>query len=88
MTDDKRGGQERRRIQRGGRRSTDLRTLTPELRAEAAEYAGEIARCLGALNGALEHADLTSARKASKAMKDAADALHLLLATGRSMRQP
>jgi len=88
MTDDKRDGEERRRVQRGGRRATDLRALTPELQAEATEYAAEIARCLDVLNGALEHADLISARKASKTMKHATDALHQLLATGKSMRQP
>jgi hemolysin activation/secretion protein len=86
MADDKRERQERRRIQRGGRRETDLRALTPELQAEAAEYAAEIARCLDVLNGALEDGDLVSARKASKTMKHAADALHLLLATGKAMR--
>ena len=74
-------------MQRGGRRATDLRALTPELQAEAAEYAAEIARCLEVLNAALEDADLVSARGASKALKRAADALHLLLATGKSMKQ-
>jgi len=88
MTDDKRDGPERRRVQRGGRRATDLLALTPELQAEGAEYAAEIARCLDVLNSALENADLVSARQASRTMKHAADALHLLLATGRSMRQP
>lgn len=87
MSDDKREGRERRQVQRGGRRATDLRALTPELQAEAAEYAAEIERCLDVLNAALEDADLVSARSASKALKRAADALHLLLATGKSMRQ-
>ena len=73
-------------MQRGGRRATDLRALTPELQAEAAEYAAEIARCLEVLNAALEDADLVSARAASKALKRAADALHMLLATGKSMK--
>jgi hypothetical protein len=87
MTDTKREGSERRRVQRGGRRESDLRALTPELQAEAAEYAGEIAECLGVLTAALEESDLVGAREASKAIKRAADALRLLLATGKSMRQ-
>ena len=88
MAEDKREGRERRQVQRGGRRATDLRALTPELQAEASEYAAEIERCLDVLNAALEDADLVSARTASKTLKRAADALHLLLATGKSMRQP
>lgn len=86
--DDKRGGRDRRQMQRGGRRATDLRALTPELQAEAAEYAAEIARSLGTLNAALEDNDVVSARTAGKQLKRATDALHLLLATGKSMRQP
>jgi hypothetical protein len=87
MSDDRRHGRERRQAQRGGRRTTDLRALTPELQGEAAAYAAEIARCVATLNAALEDNDLVSARSASKAMKRAADALDLLLATGKSMRQ-
>lgn len=75
-------------MQRGGRRATDLRTLTPELQSEAAEYSAEIARCVEMLNAALQDNDVVSARSASKALKRAGDALHLLLATGKSMRQP
>ncbi|HET7694401.1 MAG TPA: hypothetical protein VFK57_01735 [Vicinamibacterales bacterium] len=88
MSDERRHGQERRHVQRGGRRTTDLRALTPALRAEAAEYSAEIERCVSVLNEALEENDLVSARGAGKALKRAADALHLLLATGKSMRQP
>jgi hypothetical protein len=88
MPEDKREGQERRRVQRGGRRATDLRSLTPELQAEAAEYAAEIERCVDVLNLALETGDLVSARKASKTLKRAADTLHQLLTTGRSTREP
>jgi hypothetical protein len=88
MSDERRGGRERRQVQRGGRRTTDLRALTPELRAEAAEYAAEIARCLGIVDAGLEENDVVSSRNGSKALKRAADALHLLLATGKSMRQP
>jgi hypothetical protein len=88
MPDEKRDGRERRQVQRGGRRASDLRALTPELQAEAQEYAVEIERCLEVLNAALEDGDLVSARTASKTLKRVADALHLLLATGKSMRQP
>lgn len=87
MTNTKREGPDRRRIQRGGRRDTDLRALTPELQAEAGEYAAEIAQCVGVLFAALEEADLIGAREASRTMKRAADALSLLLATGKSMRR-
>jgi hypothetical protein len=85
--DENRDGRERRRVQRGGRRASDLYALTPELQGEAAEYAAEIERCLDALDSALEDADLVSAREASKTLKRAADALHMLLATGKSMKQ-
>ena len=88
MSDERRGGRERRHVQRGGRRSTDLRALTPELRAEASEYAAEIERCVAVVHASLEDNDLVSARTASKTLKRAADALHLLLATGKSMRHP
>ncbi len=88
MADERREGRERRQVQRGGRRATDLRALTPELRSEAKEYASEIERCVDVLSAALEDGDLVSARRASKTLKRAADALHLLLATGKSMRQP
>lgn len=84
MTDTKREGPDRRKVQRGGRRATDLRALTPELQAEAAEYAAQIERCLDILNTALEEADVVSAREASKALKRAADALYKLLTTGQS----
>jgi hypothetical protein len=87
MADERREGRDRRQMQRGGRRTTDLRSLTPELRAEAAEYAAEVERCIDVLSAALEDNDVVSARRASKALKRAADALHLLLATGKSMRQ-
>jgi hypothetical protein len=87
MADERREGRDRRQMQRGGRRTTDLRSLTPELRAEAAEYAAEVERCIDVLSAALEDNDVVSARRASTALKRAADALHLLLATGKSMRQ-
>jgi len=60
--------------------------MTQELQAEAAEYAAEMAECLGVLTGALDESDLAGAREASKAIKRAADALRLLLVTGKSMR--
>ena len=88
MSEERRGGRERRQVQRGGRRTTDLRALTPELRAEAAAYSAEIERCVGMLNAALEDNDVVSARSATKMLKGAADALQVLLATGKSMRQP
>ena len=87
MADDRRHGRERRQVQRGGRRSTDLRALTPDLQQEAGAYAADIASALGMLQAALEDNDLVSARAASKAMKRATDALDLLLATGKSMRR-
>jgi hypothetical protein len=81
---DNRESPERRRIQRGGRRASDLSALTPELQAEAAEYAAEIERCLVVLDTALNERDLMSAREASRAVKRAAEALHQLLTTGKS----
>jgi hypothetical protein len=86
MTDTKREGPDRRRTERGGRRDSDLRALTPALQAEAAGYASEIAQGLGILIAALEDADIVAAGEASKTIKKAADALRLLLATGKSMR--
>ena len=88
MSEDRRGGRERRQVQRGGRRATDLRSLTPELQEEAGEYAAEIERQVAMLRTALADNDVVSARATSKAIKRAGDALHLLLATGKSMRQP
>ena len=79
-------GTDRRRVQRGGRRASDLNALTPDLQAEAAEYAAEIERCLSVLDLALIDGDLISAREASKAIKRAADALHLLLRTGKTAK--
>ena len=87
MAEERRGGGERRQVQRGGRRATDLRALTKELQAEAAKHATEIERCVELLKAALADDDLVSARAASKTLKHAADALHRLLTTGSSMRQ-
>ena len=84
---DKREGPERRRVHRGGRRESDLRTLTPEVGTEAGEYAAEIQQWLEALTASLEDSDLVGAREASKRIKRAADALKLLLATGKSMKK-
>jgi hypothetical protein len=86
MTEDRREG-ERRQVQRGGRRATDLRALTPELQAEAAGYAREIEGAVELLKAAIDDNDVVSARRAGKTIKHAADVLHLLLATGKSMRQ-
>jgi hypothetical protein len=88
MTEIKREGPDRRRVQRGGRRESDLRALSPELQLEAAQYAAEIAENLGVLFAALDEADLETAKQATKRIKAAADALSLLLATRKSMRQP
>jgi hypothetical protein len=82
-----RGAPDRRRVQRGGRRASDLRALTPELRDEATEYITEVERCLGVLSEALDRGDVPAAREASKGLKRAADALQLLLATGQSMKR-
>lgn len=87
MTETKREGPDRRRVQRGGRRESDLRSLSPELQAEAAEYASEIGDSLAVLLAALEESDIRTAREASTRIKSAADALRLLLATGKSMRR-
>ena len=87
MVDERREGRERRQVQRGGRRSTDLRALTSELQGEAKAYVSEIEQSVEILNAALEDGDLISARSAGKTLKRAADALHLLLATGKSMRR-
>ena len=78
---------DRRRVQRGGRRASDLRALTPELREEATAYITEVERCLRVLAEALNHGAVTTAWEASKGIKRAADALHLLLATGQSMKR-
>jgi hypothetical protein len=85
MTDTKREP-DRRRVPRGGRRVSDLGALTPEIRAEAAEYAAQIERCLEVLSVALEDADLVGARETSKTIKRAADALTVLLGSGKSGR--
>jgi hypothetical protein len=87
MTETKREGVERRRVQRGGRRESDRHALSPELQLEAAQYAAEITEHLTALLAALEESDLKAAREASTRIRSAADALRLLLSTGRSMRQ-
>ena len=58
------------------------------LGAEASAYATEIAECLGGLMAAVEVSDLAAARTASRRLKQLADALQLLLATGKSIRQP
>jgi len=39
------------------------------------------------LKAAIDDNDVVSARRAGKTIKHAADVLHLLLATGKSMRQ-
>ena len=87
MADERRGGRERRQVQRGGRRATDLRALTKELQAEAATHVTEIERCVEMLKVALADDDLVSARAASKTLKRAGDALHQLLTTGTSTPQ-
>jgi hypothetical protein len=87
MTNEKREAPDRRGIQRGGRRESDLRALSPALQAEAVEYASEVAQGLGGLIAALEAADIVAARDASTTIKTAADALRLLLATGKSIGQ-
>jgi hypothetical protein len=87
MTETKREGLDRRRVHRGGRRESDLGTLTPEVRTEAGEYAAGIHQCLEVLSASLEDSDLVGAREASKRIKRAADALKLLLATGKSMKK-
>jgi hypothetical protein len=79
---------ERRRVQRGGRRASDLRALSPELQAEASGYAAEIERCLDVLTAALDENDIVTAREALRTLRRAADALQRLLTTGQSQRQP
>jgi len=76
------GPNDRRRIERGGRRASDRLALTPQQRAQATEYAAVIERCLDNLTEALEDGDLVGARSASKALKEAADKLRALLAAG------
>ena len=71
--------EDRRRIARGGRRASDRLSLTPKLRAEAAEYGAASAQWLNTLTAALEDGDLVGARAASKIFKDAADKLSALL---------
>jgi hypothetical protein len=56
------------------------------LEAEASAYATEIAECLGGLMAAVEASDLVAARSASRRVKQLADALQLLLATGKPLR--
>jgi hypothetical protein len=71
--------EDRRRIARGGRRASDRLSLTPQMRADAAEYAAVIARCFERLTGCLEDDDLVGARMASKTMQETANRLHQLL---------
>jgi hypothetical protein len=61
--------------------------LTPELQAEAAEYAAQSSEGLEVVYAALEDSDVVAAREGSRTIKRAADALRLLLMTGKSMRQ-
>lgn len=70
---------DRRRIARGGRRASDRLSLTPELRADAAEYAVVIARCFETLTDCLADCDLVGARMASKTMQEAANQIQRLL---------
>jgi hypothetical protein len=74
------GEHDRRRVARGGRRAIDRLSLTPELRAQANEYATVIERCLDTLTAALADGDLVGARLAANTLKDAANALRALLA--------
>jgi len=76
--------EDRRRVSRGGRRASDRLALTPELRAQAAEYAAVIERCLETLSAALEDGDLVGARAASKTLKEAADSLRRLLTAAQA----
>jgi hypothetical protein len=71
--------EDRRRIKRGGRRASDRLSLTPQMRADAAEYAAVIAGCFERLTSCLEDRDLVGARMASKTMQETADKLHQLL---------
>ena len=87
MSEDRRGGGERRQVQRGGRRSTDLRALTPELQVAAGKYAAEIERDVELLKAALADNDIVSARAAIRGLKQSGDALQSLLATGKAVRQ-
>jgi hypothetical protein len=77
----------RRTAKPRGRRASDLIALAPELQVEALDYAAEIKRCLNGLTMARdEHAVAT--RHAWMELRIAADALHVLLATGESQRTP
>lgn len=67
--------EDRRRIARGGRRADDRLTLTPELRAEAAEYAAVMGRWLNTFTAALGDEDLVGAREASKTLQEVVENL-------------
>jgi hypothetical protein len=71
--------EDRRRVARGGRRASDRLSLTPQLCADAAEYAVLIARCFETLTDCLADCDLVGARMASKTMKEAANEIQRLL---------
>lgn len=70
---------DRRRVARGGRRANDRLSLTPELRADAADYADVIERCSKTFTTCLADDDVVGARLASRTIQEASDKLRRLL---------
>lgn len=88
MTDTKAEVPERRAVHPRGRRLSDFTALSPDLQAEAHEYAAEIDHLLSASQIAIEEGGRTNIVSGwLKAMQDEVDALKTLLTSGKSMRQ-
>jgi hypothetical protein len=81
------GDSDRRAFHPRGRRLSDLTALTPDLQAEAAEYAAEIDHLLSASHIALEEGRSVIVSDWLKSMRWEVDALKMLLVSGKSMRQ-
>jgi hypothetical protein len=80
---DRRSG-ERRRIPRGGRRTTD--PLPTPVRAEIDEYARDIQAALSELRTALEAGNMPRARDHAASLRAASEAIRIILITRRSLR--
>ena len=78
---------ERRAFHPRGRRLSDQTALSPDLQAEAAEYAAEIEHLLTASQLAITDGRTDTVVDWLKTMKWEVDALKMLLTSGKSMRQ-
>jgi hypothetical protein len=79
--------EERRAIHPRGRRLSDQTALSPDLQAEAAEYAAEIEHLLSASQLAITDGRTSAVAEWLKTMQWEVDALKMLLTSGKSMRQ-